>query len=142
MNTVRDENGNRLNVTIPVTPKKQQDSTSTWEGEYHVDKLYVAGIPKGISKTEVFGVFTQFGDAEVHMMQNSAFVTYADKRHADRAVKFVHKNFSFPGSTRPIYVSFARKLPNDATSANIRSKQKQTMVDWSFYFAQCFMHSI
>jgi hypothetical protein len=40
--TVRDENGTKLNVSIPLAPKKQQDSTSTWKGEYHEDKLYVA----------------------------------------------------------------------------------------------------
>ena len=142
MNTVRDENGNRLNVSIPVAPKKQQDSTSTWEGAYHVDKLYVAGIPKGISKAEVLDVFTQYGDAEVEMMQNSAIVTYGKKREADRALKALHKRFSFPGSTRHIYVRFARKLPNDATSANIRPKQKQTMVGCSLNFAHCFLHSI
>ena len=87
-------------------------------------------------------MFTKYGDAEVEMMQNSAFVTYGDKRHADRALKGLHKRYSFPGSTRQIYVRFARKLPNDATSANIRPKQKQTMVAWSLNFAQCFMHSI
>ena len=134
MNTVRDENGNRLNVSIPAAPKKQQDSTSTWEGAYHVDKLYVAGIPKGISKAEVLDLFQAYCDAEVEMMQNSAFVTYGDKRHADRAVKCVHKDFSFPGSTRHIYVRFARKLPNDATSAN--------MVGCSLNFAHCFLYSI
>ena len=133
MNTVRDENGNRLNVSIPAAaPKKQQDSTSTWEGEYHVDKLYVAGIPKGISKTEVLRVFTKYGRAEVEMMQNSAIVTYGEKKPADRAVKCLHKNVSFSGSTRPIYVRFAR----------IQPKQKQTMVGCSLNFAHCFLHSI
>ena len=132
MNTVRDENGKRLIVSIPVAPKKQQDSNSKWEGEYHVDKLYVAGIPNLISKTEVLNVFTQYGDAEVKMMQNSAIVTYGKKREADRALKALHKRYSFPGSTRPIYVRFAR----------IQPKQKQTMVGCSLNFAHCFLHSI
>ncbi len=113
-------------------------------GRVHTTEIssYVAGIPKGISKTEVLYVFTQYGDAEVEMMQNSEFVTYGDKRHAARALNCLHKSYSFPGSTRHIYVRFARKLPNDATSAKIRPKQKQTMVAWSLNFAQCFMHSI
>jgi hypothetical protein len=133
-NTVRDESGKRLIVSIPETPKKQQDSNSTWEGEYHGDKLYVAGIPKGISKAEVLDLFQAYGDAEVEMMQNSAFVTYGAKRDAERASRGLHKRYSFPGSTRRIYVRFARKLPNDATSAN--------MVGCSLNFAHCFLHSI
>jgi hypothetical protein len=73
-------------------------------------------------------VFTEYGDAEVQMMQNTAIVTYGDKRHAARALNRLHKSFSFPGSTRHIYVRFARKLLNDATSAKFRPKQKLTKV--------------
>jgi hypothetical protein len=53
-------------------PKKQPVSTSTWKGEYHEDKLFVAGIPNLISETEVLEVFTEHSDAEVQMMQNTA----------------------------------------------------------------------
>ncbi len=115
--SVFDADGIKLNVSTPLAPKKQPVSTSTWKGEYHEDKLFVAGIPNLISKTEVLGVFTEYGDVEVQMMQNTAIVTYGDKRHAARALNCLHKSFSFPGSTRHIYVQFARKLPNNATSA-------------------------
>ncbi len=126
--SVFDADGMQLNVSIPLAPKKQPVSTSTWKGEYHEDKFFVAGIPNSISETEVLAVFTEHGDAEVQMMQNTAIVTYGDKRHAARALNRLHKSFSFPGSTRHIYVRFARKLLNDATSAKFRPKQKLTKV--------------
>ena len=140
--TVRDENGKRLNVSIPVAPKKQQDSTSTWEGGYHVDKLYVAGIPNLISKSDVLRVFAQYGDAEVEMMKNSAFVTYGDKRHAGRALNHLHKQFSFPGSSRYIYVRFARKHLNNAAGPKIPPKLKPTKVELPLNFAHASMDLI
>ena len=126
--SVFDADGMQLNVSIPLAPKKQPVSTSTWKGEYHEGKLFVAGIPNSISKPEVLAVFSEYGDAKVQMMQNTAFVTYGDKRHAARALNRLHKSFSFPGSTRHIYVRFARKLLNDATSPKFRPKQKLTKV--------------
>ena len=120
--------GLKLNVSIPLAPTKQPVTTTTWKGEYHEDELFVAGIPNSISETEVLQVFTEHGDAEVRMMKNTAIVKYGDKRHAERALNRLHKNFSFPGSTRHIYVRFARKLPNDATSAKFQPKQKLTKV--------------
>ena len=133
----------KLNVSIPLAPKKQQQETSTWKGGYHDDKLFVSGIPNLISKNDVLCVFTEYGDAEVQMLaNNTAIVSYGDKRHAARALRCLHKRFSFPGTKRHIYVRYAQKLPNNATSAKIQPKQKLTVVAWSLNFAQCFTHSI
>ena len=96
-----------------------------------------------ITKTDVLCAFAEYGDAEVQLKNNTAIVSYGDKRDAARALRCLHKRFSFPGTTkRHIYVRFAQKLPNNATSAKIQPKQKLTMVAWSLNFAQCFMHSI
>ena len=132
--SVFDAEGTKLHVSIPMAPKKQQE-TSTWEGEYHDNKLFVSGIPNVITKTDVLCAFAEYGDAEVQLKNNTAIVSYGDKRHAARALRGLHKRFSFPGSKRYIYVRFARKLPNDATSAKIQPKQKLTMVAWSLNFA-------
>jgi RNA recognition motif-containing protein len=118
----------QLKVSIPLAPTRQPVSTSTWKGVYHEDELFVSGIPNSISETEVLAVFAEHGDAEVQMMKNTAIVKYGDKRHAARALNRLHKSFSFPGSTRQIYVRFARKLLNDATSANFQPKHKLTKV--------------
>ena len=134
--------GTKLNVSIPLAPKKQQQETSTWTGGYHDDKLFVSGIPNLITKTDVLCAFAEYGDAEVQLKNNTAIVSYSDKRDAARALRCLHKRFSFPGTKRHIYVRFAQKLPNNATSAKIQPKQKLTMVAWSLNFAQCFTHSI
>ncbi len=142
--SVFDADGTKLNVSVPTAPKKQEVSTEpVWKGGYHDDKLFVAGIPNMITKTDVLCVFAEYGDAEVQLMtNNTAIVSYGDKGHAARALRCLHKKFSFAGSKRYIYVRFAQKLPNNPTSAKIQPKQKLTMVAWSLNFAQCFMHSI
>ena len=133
--SVFDAEGTKLHVSIPMAPKKQQE-TATYEGEYHDDKLFVSGIPNQITQTEMVCVFAQFGDVEVEMKpKNTAIVSYWDKRHAAHALSSLHKRFSFPGSTRSIYVRFAQKFSNDATSAKLQPKQKLTMVAWSLNFA-------
>ena len=120
--------GTKLNVSIPLAPKKQQQETSTWKGGYHDDKLFVSGIPNLISKNDVLCVFVEYGDAEVQMMLNSALVSYGNKRHAARALDQLHKQFSFPGSSRHIYVRFARKLLNNAAGPKIPPKHKPSKV--------------
>ena len=129
--------GTKLNVSVPMAPKKQEVSTElVWKGGYHDDKLFVAGIPNMITKTDVLCVFAEYGDAEVQLMtNNTAIVSYGDKRHAARALRCVHKRFSFPGTKRHIYVRFAQKFSNDATSAKLQPKQKLTMVAWSLNYA-------
>ena len=135
--------GTKLNVSVPMAPKKQEVSTElVWKGGYHDDKLFVSGIPNVITKTDVLCAFAEYGDAEVQLKNNTAIVSYGDKRDAARALRCLHKRFSFPGTKRHIYVRFAQKLPNNATSAKIQPKQKLTMVAWSLNFAQCFTHSI
>jgi hypothetical protein len=66
--SVFNADGTKLNMSISLAPKKQQVSTSMWKGEYHEDKLFVAGISNLISETEVLEVFTEHGDAEVQTM--------------------------------------------------------------------------
>jgi hypothetical protein len=140
--SVFDADGTKLNVSIPLAPKKQQVSNSAWKGEYHDDKLYVAGIPNLITKTEVLCVFAEYGDAEVQMMHNSAFVSYGNKRHAARALDQLHKQFSFPGSSRHIYVRFARKLLNNAAGPKIPQKHKPSKVARPLNFAHASMDLI
>jgi len=41
----------------------------------------------------VLGEFMQDGDCEVHMMQNTAFVNFATKENAARAIKRLHNKF-------------------------------------------------
>ena len=134
--------GTKLNVSIPLAPKKQQQETSTWNGGYHDDKLFVAGIPNFITQSEVLCVFAEYGDAEVQMNLNTAVVSYGNKRHAARALHELHKQFSFPGSSRHIYVRFARKLLNNAAGPKIPPKHKPSKVARPLNFAHASMDLI
>ena len=134
--------GTKLNVSIPLAPKKQQQETSTWKGGYYDDKLFVAGIPNLISKNDVLCVFAAYGDAEVQMNLNTAVVSYGNKRHAARALHQLHKQFSFPGSKRHIYVRFARKLLNNAAGPKIPPKHKPSKVARPLNFAHASMDLI
>ena len=50
--------GTKLNVSVPMAPKKQEVSTElVWKGGYHDDKLFVSGIPNVITKTDVLCAF-------------------------------------------------------------------------------------
>ena len=120
--------GTKLNVSIPLAPKKQQEGSSTWSGGYHDDKLFVSGIPNFITQSEVLCVFAAYGDAEVQMKLNTAIVSYGNKRNAARALNQLHKQFSFPGSKRYIYVRFAYKLLNNAAGPKIPPKHKPSKV--------------
>ena len=136
--------GTKLNVSIPLAQKKQQQETSTWKGGYYDDKLFVAGIPNLISKNDVLCVFAAYGDAEVQMIptSNAALVSYGNKRHAARALHELHKQFLFPGSKREIYVRFAQKLLKKAAGPKIPPKHKPSKVARPLNFAHASMDLI
>ena len=123
---VSDGHGTVFSIAYPK--EKPQASTATWEGGYEEMKLYVLGIPKFTTDTEVLSQFLPDGDCLVHMMQNTALVTYGDKRNAARAVKRLHDKHTFPGGQRSISVTYARKQ-----SAKNPFSQRLLKVTWPLY---------
>ena len=142
--TVSDGHGTVFSIAYPK--EKPQASTAKWVGEYEEMKLYVVGIPNSTTETEVLSEFLQDGNCEVHLMQNTAFVNYGDKKNAARAIKRLHNKFKFPGSHRFITVRYARKKSYNTPSAKKPLSHRLSKVTWSFYllhsslqFILCFL---
>ncbi len=128
---VSDGHGTVFSISFPK--EKPQASTAPWVGEYEELKLYVRGIPNLTTKTEVLVEFMQDGNCEVHMMLNTAFVTFGNNKNAARAIKRLHNKFLFPGSSRCISVRYARKKSYNTPMPKNPSSQRLSKVTWSFY---------
>jgi RNA recognition motif-containing protein len=124
--TVSDGQGTVFSVSYPK--EKQQASSAPYVGDHEELKLYVRGIPSFTTETEVLAEFTQDGNCTVHMMENTAFVNFGDKKNAARAIKRLHNQFSFPGSSRCIIVRYARKTSHNTPSAKKQPTKKPSKV--------------
>lgn len=79
-------------------------------------KLYVGGIPRAATEEEIRFLFEEHGeivevvllkDKRTGQQQECCFVKYATLEEADRAVRALHNQYTFPGGVMPIKVKYA-----------------------------------
>lgn len=85
------------------------------DGVCHV-KVYVAPVPRTASEADIRLVFEVHGtivevvllkDKRTGVRQGSCFVKYATLDEADRAIKALSNQYTFPGESCPVVVKFA-----------------------------------
>ncbi|RDX80168.1 Flowering time control protein FCA, partial [Mucuna pruriens] len=85
------------------------------DGSCHV-KVYVAPVPRTASEADIRLVFEGHGtivevvllkDKRTGVRQGSCFVKYATFDEADRAIKALSNQYTFPGESFPVVVKFA-----------------------------------
>nr|KYP47593.1 Flowering time control protein FCA [Cajanus cajan] len=116
------DSGYALNHSMPRPPRKrpwhhsnQGTSPHPVDGVCHV-KVYVAPVPRTASEADIRLVFEVHGtivevvllkDKRTGVRQGSCFVKYATLDEADRAIKALSNQYTFPGESCPVVVKFA-----------------------------------
>ncbi|XP_027349436.1 flowering time control protein FCA, partial [Abrus precatorius] len=126
-----------LNHSVPRPPRKrpwQGTSPDQVDGGCHV-KVYVAPVPRTATEADIRPVFEGHGtivevvllkDRRTGIRQGSCFVKYATLDEADRAIKALSNQFTFPGESCPVVVRFAdRELERLGVRGFCRNLEKK-----------------
>ncbi|XP_020234843.1 flowering time control protein FCA isoform X1 [Cajanus cajan] len=133
------DSGYALNHSMPRPPRKRPWHHSNQgtsppdpvDGVCHV-KVYVAPVPRTASEADIRLVFEVHGtivevvllkDKRTGVRQGSCFVKYATLDEADRAIKALSNQYTFPGESCPVVVKFAdRELERLGVLRNMEKK--------------------
>ncbi|TKY61693.1 Flowering time control protein FCA [Spatholobus suberectus] len=135
------DSGYALNHSLPRPLRKrpwhhsnQGTSPDQVDGACHV-KVYVAPVPRTAPEADIRSVFEEHGtivevvllkDKRTGVRQGSCFVKYATLDEADRAIKALSNQYTFPGESLPVVVKFAdRELERLGVRGFCRNMEKK-----------------